>query len=425
MRKTLVVIRREFVERVRSKWFIVSTVMGPLLMVAFVVVPILMARRGARERVVAVVDLTTGDFGQRLTAELERSQAIKAERVASEPARFGLAADSLSQLVGLRVLDGFLIVSDASVDEGKVEYRGSNVASPRDMQALESLVEDALFAERLGRSGVDANLVREARIRLDFKTAKISGSKTTGESAQGSFILAYAMWMLLYMGILLYGINVMGSVVEEKTSRIVEVLVSSLRPFELMSGKIIGVGGVGLFQFLIWGIAATLLIDRRVEVLRLAGVQLPPGAEISLPSIPIATMVVFLLFFLLGYFLYAAMFAAVGAMTGSEAEARQAANVVVMLLVVPSVLMIGILNDPGSSMAVALSLIPFCAPIAMPVRWAAGQVPLSEVALSVGILVATLFVITWIAGRIYRVGILMYGKRPGLKELVRWVRVAA
>jgi ABC-2 type transport system permease protein len=119
------------------------------------------------------------------------------------------------------------------------------------------------------------------------------------------------------------------------------------------------------------------------------------------------------------------MFAAVGAMTGSEAEARQAANVVVMLLVVPSVLMIGILNDPGSSMAVWLSLIPFCAPIAMPVRWAAGQVPLTEVMLSVGILVATLFVITWIAGRIYRVGILMYGKRPGLKELVRWVRVAA
>jgi ABC-2 type transport system permease protein len=371
------------------------------------------------------VDLTTGEFGQRLTAELDRSQAIKAQRVASEPARFSPAADSLTQLVGLRVLDGFLIVSDASVDDGKAEYRGSNVASPRDMQVLESLVEDALFAERLGRSGVDANLVREARIRLDFKTARISGTKTTGESAEGSFILAYAMWLLLYMGILLYGINVMGSVVEEKTSRIVEVLVSSLKPFELMSGKIIGVGGVGLFQFLIWGIAATLLIDRRIEVLRLAGVQLPPGVELALPSIPIPTIVVFLLFFLLGYFLYASMFAAVGAMTGSEAEARQAANVVVMLLVVPSVLMIGILNDPGSSMAVWLSLIPFCAPIAMPVRWAAGQVPLTEVALSVGILVATLVVITWVAGRIYRVGILMYGKRPGLKELIRWVRVTA
>lgn len=425
MRKTLVVIRREFVERVRSKWFIVSTVMGPLLMLAFVVVPILMARRGARERTVAVVDLTTSQFGQRLTADLDRSQPVKASRVETEPARLTEAADSLTRLVGLRALDGFVIVSDASVEDGKVEYRGSNVTSLRDMQVLSSLVEDALFAERLGRSGVDPGVVREARIRLDFKTAKISGTKTTGESAEGSFILAYAMWLLLYVGILLYGINVMGSVVEEKTSRVVEVLVSSLRPFELMSGKIIGVGGVGLFQFLIWGVAATLLIDRRMEVLRLAGVQLPPGAEIALPSIPIATMVVFLVFFLLGYFLYAAMFAAVGAMTGSEAEARQASQVVAMLLVVPSVLMIGILNDPGSSMAVTLSLIPFCAPIAMPVRWAAGQVPLSEAALSVAILLATLFAITWIAARIYRVGILMYGKRPGLRELVRWVRAAA
>lgn len=425
MHKTLVVIRREFVERVRSKWFIVSTVLGPLLMLAFVVVPLLMARRGARERAVAVVDLTTSGVGQRLTTELDRSQPVRATRVVSEPAHLTAATDSLTQLVGARVLDGFLIVSDASVEDGRVEYRGSNVTSLRDMQLLSSLVEDALFAERLGRAGVDPGVVRQARIRLDFKTAKISGTKTTGESAQGSFILAYAMWMLLYMGILLYGINVMGSVVEEKTTRIVEVLVSSLRPLELMSGKIIGVGGVGLFQFLIWGIAAALLIDRRVLVLRLAGIQLPPGADLTLPTIPIATIVVFLAFFLLGYFLYAAMFAAVGAMTGSEAEARQASQVVVMLLVVPSVLMIGILNDPGSSMAVTLSLIPFCAPIAMPVRWAAGQVPLQEVAASVAILLATLVAITWVASRIYRVGILMYGKRPSLRELVRWVRAAA
>ncbi len=425
MRKTLVVIRREFVERVRSKWFIVSTVLGPLLMLALVVVPLLMARRGARERWVAVVDLTTTGVGQRLTAEIDRAQPVRASRVATEPAHLTLATDSLTQLVGARALDGFLIVTDAAVEDGKVEYRGSNVTSLRDMQVLSSLVEDALFAERLGRAGVDPGVVREARIRLDFKTSKISGTKTTGESSQGSFILAYAMWMLLYMGILLYGINVMGSVVEEKTSRIVEVLVSSLRPFELMAGKILGVGGVGLLQFVIWGVAAALLVNRRVEVLRLAGVQLPPGAEIALPAVPIPTIIVFLAFFLLGYFLYASMFAAVGAMTGSEAEARQASQVVVMLLVVPSVLMIGILNDPGSSMAVTLSLIPFCAPIAMPVRWAAGQVPLSEVALSVAILLVTLVALTWVTSRIYRIGILMYGKRPGVRELLRWVRTAA
>ncbi len=425
MHKTWVVIRREFVERVRSKWFVVSTVLGPLLMIAFVVVPLILARSGARERSVAVVDLTTTGFGKRLTAALDQAEPIKATRVTAEPRQVAAAADSLTRLVGARVLDGFLIVSDATVDSGKVEYRGANVSSPRDMQVLSGLVDDAIFTERLGREGVDASVVKKAKVRLNLKTAKITGARTTGESGQGAFILAYVMWLLLYTGIILYGVNVLGSVVEEKTSRIVEVLVSSLRPFQLLSGKIIGVGAVGLFQFFIWGVFAAVLIGQRQFLMWQLGVTAEAGADVSFPVISAATIAVFLTFFFLGYFLYAAMFAAVGAMTNSEAEARQAANVVVMLLVLPTLLMIGILNDPSGAMAVRLSLIPFCAPIAMPVRWAAGEVPISQLVLSIVLLLGTLFGITWVASRIYRVGILMYGKRPGLRELARWVRMAA
>jgi ABC-2 type transport system permease protein len=425
MHKTWVVIRREFVERVRSKWFIVSTVLGPLLMIALVVVPIIAARGGARQRTVAVVDLTTTGFGQRLAAALDRAHSIKATRVPLDPAHVAAVADSLTRLVGARVVDGFLMVSDVAVDSGKVEYRGSNVSSPRDMQLLSGAVDDAIFTERLGREGVDASVVKKAKIRLNLKTAKITGARATGESGEGAFFLAYAMWMLLYTGIILYGVNVLGSVVEEKTSRIVEVLVSSLRPFQLLSGKIIGVGAVGLFQFFIWGVFAAVLAGQRQFLMWQLGVSADAGAAISFPTISAATIAVFLTFFFLGYFLYAAMFAAVGAMTNSEAEARQAANVVVMLLVLPTVLMIGILNDPGGALAVRLSLIPFCAPIAMPVRWAAGEVPITQLAASIVLLLGTLFAITWVASRIYRVGILMYGKRPGLRELARWVRMAA
>lgn len=425
MRKTWVVLRREFMERVRSKWFVISTVLGPLLMLAMIVVPVWVAKSGATARSVVVVDLTTAGFGERLTGQLNQSLFFKTGRVRTEPARLETTADSLAKLVGARVLDGFLIVSDAAMDDGRVEYRGSNVSSPRDMQMLSTILQDAVFTERLGRAGINPQIVRTAKIRLDLKTAKITGARTTGESSQGAFMLAYAIWLVEYVGILLYGITVMSSVVEEKTSRIVEVLVSSLRPFELLSGKILGVGAVGLFQFLIWGVFAALLLDQRALVLRLLGVPPLAAASISLPTVSAATIAVFLTFFLLGYFLYAAMFAAVGAMTNSDAEARQAANVVVMFLVLPSLLMIGILNDPGGTMAVRLSLIPFCAPIAMPVRWAAGEVPMGEVVASIGILIATLFAITWVAARIYRVGILMYGKRPGLRELVRWVRMPA
>jgi ABC-2 type transport system permease protein len=422
MHKTWVVIRREFIERVRTRWFVISTVLGPLIMVAFIVVPIMLAKRGARERSVAVVDLTTTGFGARLSATLNEDKSLQATLAATDPQHATATIDSLTQLVGARALDGFLIVSNAAADSGKVEYRGSNV-SLFDMQALSSMLDDAVFAERLRREGVNPTLVQQAKIKVDLKTAKITGAKTTGESAQGAFVLAYVMWMLTYVGILLYGIQVLGSVVEEKTSRIIEVLVSSLRPFELMAGKIVGVGAVGLFQFFIWGAFAALVLGQGQAALWRLGVT-PDSGGVSLPTISIATIAVFLACFFLGYFLYAAMFAAVGAMTNSESEARQAANVVVMLLVVPVLFMIGVLNDPNGTLAVRLSLIPFSAPIAMPVRWAAGEVPLGQLALSMALLVATLAGITWVAARIYRVGILMYGKRPTIAELMRWVRTS-
>ncbi|HXV85228.1 MAG TPA: ABC transporter permease, partial [Gemmatimonadales bacterium] len=188
--------------------------------------------------------------------------------------------------------------------------------------------------------------------------------------------------------------------------------------------KIVGVGGVGLFQFALWGLCGALLVDRRELLLRLLGESVPAGSLEAFPEVPLGTVAVFLLYFLLGYFLYAAMFAAVGAMTSSEAEARQAANFVVMLLVLPSVLMIGILNDPDGSMAIVLSLVPFTAPIAMPVRWAAAEVPLDQATWSLAILMSALLAVTWVASRIYRVGILAYGKRASVRDLLRWVRTA-
>jgi ABC-2 type transport system permease protein len=425
VRKTWVVIRREFVERVRTRWFIISTVLGPLLMIAFIAVPMIMARKGAEERVMTVVDATTTGFGERLTQALDRAIPVKATRIPSSVTDLETLSDSLAAVVGAKRLDGFMIISDEAVDDGRVEYRGSNVSSPRDMQILSTLVEEAVFAERLGRAGVDPKLVDSARMpELQLRTLKIAGARTTETSGEGSFVLAYVLWLLLYMGILLYGVNVMGSVVEEKSSRIVEVLISSLRPFELLAGKVLGVGGVGLFQFAIWSVFGALLIDRRELVFRMLGEAVPPGSMAAFPDVPLGTVVVFLLYFLLGYFLYAAMFAAVGAMTSSEAEARQAANFVVMLLVLPSVLMIGILNDPDGSMAVTLSIVPFTSPIAMPVRWAAAEVPLVELASSLAVLGAALLGVVWVASRIYRVGILAYGKRPGLGDLMRWVRSA-
>jgi ABC-2 type transport system permease protein len=423
--KLLVVIRREFIERVRTKWFLIGTILGPVFMGLVIVLPIIMAERGGSERTIIVLDATSDGFGGRLTGGLQQLPRLNVSTRQVPLEALEREAEGLAAEVGTTPLDGFMLITDNTVADGKAEYRGANVSSLTDMRTMQSTLRSMVFAERLQREGVEPAVVGRAQIPVELATVKIVDGKVTGESGEASFFLAYVIWFLLYMAILLYGVQVLGAVVEEKSTRIVEVLVSSLKPFQLLAGKVIGVGAVGLLQLGIWLVAGKLLLDRRADIARLAGQSEEAVAALGsmgLPEIPLGTVVVFLTYFLLGYFLYAAMFAAVAAMVNTEAEARQAQTPVVMLLVIPTVMMIGILNDPDGSLAVALGLVPFTSPIAMPVRWAASPVPLDEVALSVAVLVATVVGITWVAGRIYRVGILAYGKKPGLKELVRWVK---
>ena len=399
MRKIWAIVRREFVERVRTRWFWVGALLGPVLFGVVFFLSGQLGRGGGLKRI-AVVDATATQVGARIAEQLGRSGNWATE----VPAAPG-AIDSL-------------IVTDAALDSGKVEYRGANVFAGKG--ALQRPVGEALTVVRLQRAGVDPRLVARASIPLRLETCKISRGTTCGESAAQSFSLAYFMGIILYTAILLYGINVMTSVLEEKTTRIVEVLVSSLRPFQLLLGKVLGVGAVSIFQFLIWGVAGRLLLARRAPLA--AGEA--ADELFQMPHVTGATFAVFMAYFLGGFFLYSAMFAAVGAMSSTEQEARQAQQPVSWMLVLSFISMFAMLNDPGSTLAVTLSLIPFSSPVAMPVRWAAGNLPASELALSLAILVAGIVAVTWIAARIYRVGILMTGKRPNLKELVRWVRSA-
>src|SRR6266567_9020888 len=190
-----------------------------------------------------------------------------------------------------------------------------------------------------------------------------------------------------------------------------------------MLGKVVGVGAVSIFQFAIWGLGGRLVVSQRAALVG----NLSPGAvgreaAFQLPPVPAATVAVFLTYFLGGFFLYSAMFAAVGAMSSNEQEARQAQQPVMFLLMLAYLSVFALAGDPASTYSIALSLIPFTAPIAMPVRWAAGSVARSEVAASLTLLVCGIALVTWVAARIYRVGILMTGKRPNLRELARWVR---
>src|SRR5437016_8524544 len=307
MRKIWAIVRREFLERVRTRWFWVGALLGPMLFGVVFFLSGQLGRGGGLKRI-AVVDATATQVGARMAEQLGRSGSWAIE----VPAGPGVI-DSLTALVRAKRLDGFLIVTDAALDSGKVEYRDANVFAGKG--ALQRPVGEALTVVRLQRAGVDPRLVARASIPLRLETCKISRGTTCGESAAQSFSLAYFMGIILYTAILLYGINVMSSVLEEKTTRIVEVLVSSLRPFQLMLGKVLGVGAVSILQFLIWGVSARLLFAHRPGFL--TGGDVGEADQIfQVPHVSGATAAVFITYFLGGFFLYSAMFAAVGAKIG-------------------------------------------------------------------------------------------------------------
>jgi ABC-2 type transport system permease protein len=417
--KIWAVVRREFVERVRSKWFWVSAILGPLFFAAIIIIPLRLASTSGAKAIV-VVDATTSGFGARVVDSLAHGRTFTI--VARRAPHAGLV-DSLTHEIGLNRLDGLLVLTDRTVETGAAEYRAANVSSFRDIDELRGVLGRLAVNARLERAGVDPATVGRAQIRIDLQTKKISGSDTTGESSAQSFWLAYVMSIVLFIVITVYGVNVMSSVLEEKTTRIVEVLLSSVRPFELMLGKIVGVGAVSIFQFAIWGLGGRLVLSQRAALVgNVSPMEVGQEVVFQLPPVPAATVAVLLAYFLCGFFLYAAMFAAVGAMSSNEQEARQAQQPVVLLLMIAYLSVFALANNPGSTYAVVLSLVPFTSPIAMPVRWAAGSVGVNQLVASLALLLIGIAMVTWIAARIYRVGILMTGKRPNLRELVRWVR---
>ncbi|MEP7274196.1 MAG: ABC transporter permease [Acidobacteriota bacterium] len=418
MDKVLAIIKREYMTRVRSKGFIIGTILSPLIMSSFVLIPVLMARGSSRNELHLVVLDQTSDAAliTRIDQLLNQENA-KADRytVTYEVVPTGESLEarmpSLNERIKKDEIAGYLVLPRDVLTRDEVAFHAKNVSDFSNRRRIENALNGAIVERRLTTAGINPDQVKSLTREVDLTIVNQQGQSERGQT----FILAYALLMILYITILVYGMMVLRGVIEEKQSRIVEVLLSSVKPFQLMLGKLVGIGLVGLTQYTIWALSVFLISG-------FATAQMVSTGSFQIPHISPIIIVFFVVYFLLGYFLFATLYAMVGAMVSSDEDAQQMQMPITMLMVLPMIFSSMILRNPNGTLSLVLSLIPFFTPVIMFMRICLNQPPAWQIALSVVIMLATILGTVWLAGKIYRVGILMYGKRPTLPELARWMK---
>ena len=442
MSKIGIIIGREFNERVRKKSFIITTLLTPLLMIALMVAPMLLTQySGSEQKHIAVVD-DSGLIGKKL---------ISNDEILFEQTELPI------ELARIQFSDSYAILHiGSSIMENNADIRlyTNSTASITLEMGLASQIENVIQDIKLQNLNIENLPAILASIKTDINLHSYSNGAPTEESAAGTHtgekanssivatVVAYALSFMLYMFILIYGVMVMQSVIEEKNSRVLEVMVSTVRPIEMMLGKILGVASVALLQVAIWvvlllGVGFFVMpelipseMSMAVEMLKQGASPENAGVDMGLLQ-AIATLtdvaylakiiVSLLVFMVSGFLLYAALFAAIGSSVDNPQDAQQLQTPVTIPIILSLFVMLSVINDPTSELAFWFSMIPLTSPIVMMAR-IPYDIPTWEIALSLAILIATFAVVVWFAGKIYRVGILMHGKKPTLKELWKWMQ---
>lgn len=427
MKKLLVVLEREYMERVRTKWFLVATIFGPVFFGVLMFLPAYMANRSTTSddlSRIRILDATDSNLGQLVSAELGRDltgdTAATQVTVVTE-STLADAESTATQNIRSRAIKGYLVIDSGTLEGRGARYLGTNASSLPDMRRIENAVARELIGLELSRAGITTVEVdRVKRLRAGLRTERYSVSGRAG-SGRVNILFASVVGILLYTTILMYGQNVLRGVIEEKQTRVAEVVVSSVHPTTLLAGKVLGVGAVGLTQMVIWMFATIVMLRFRVPLMQMFGL---PAVAIPLPSVSAGQVAILLVFFLLGYTLYSALFAAVGAMVSSEQEAQQAQMPIVLLLVMSIVFLQPVLLDPDGQLALTLSLTPISSPIMMPLRMSTIDVPVWEIGVSILTLVAGCYLAVYFAAKVYRTGLLMHGKRVTFREVFKWIKWA-
>ena len=421
--KVRVIVAREYLSRVRTAGFWISTIALPLLMIAWTVLPSLIMAKSRSQLHLALVDETgrvAPAIAGRMAAEGERGTHNEFRLDVVAPESDGAAQRAaLDARVLADELDAWAWISEAGLAENRVEFHGRTVSNILTLEELENLVTSVVREQRLTEAGYDAGEVERLVARVELDRVRVTEEGSRADRGIGDLALAFGLFMMLYMASIIYGNMVMQGVLEEKANRVVEVLAASARPTELMAGKLLGICLAALTQLGIWMVTAVVVTAPGL----LAGLAaLPEG--VNMPEISPSIVAHFFALFLLGFVLYASFYALVGAAFNNAQEAQQMASIAMIFIILPWMVFMPVLNDPDSTLAVVTSLIPLLTPMIMMLRIAVKTPPVWQVALGYALLIAFDVFMVWLCARVYRVGILMYGKKPTIKEIWRWTRYA-
>lgn len=415
--KLFKVAKREYLERVRKKSFLIGTVLGPLLMGGMIIIPFIFERTPEGQSSVAIIDRSGSFFDELSEALGDTLEDGRSMFVLRRVPVAGQDLEGIKQNLGFEVeadvLDGFVVIPEDVVSNGRATYYGKRVGNVKTLGQIERALSQVVIGRRLSNEGMDYGIVRRMLSGVNLEVMQLRKGEEKRSDFLTNYLTIFIFIMMLYMTILLWGVAVQRSIIEEKNSRVIEVLLSSLRPFDLLVGKIFGVGAVGLTQYAIWSIF----------ILALSAYGLV-GATSQLLSSPLMTIIFFVVYYVLGFLFYATLFSGIGSICNTDQEAQQLQMPVVMCLIFTILIPMAIFQNPDGMFAIVVSMIPFFSPIVMFMRINVGTPPPWQIALSIAIIIGSIYLFGALSAKIFRIGILMYGKRPDLKEVAKWLKRA-
>lgn len=412
MREALLIAKREYMEQIKGRTFRVTTVLIPLVFIAIFAIMFLAQKNSGTGKHIAIAS-ADADLANRVREQVVSNKAAHTTVDVVAPVT-DVDRAALVQKVEKKQLDGFLWVEAKSGSAPDATYEARESGDFATQERLSSALNQAVMQQRLSAHGLSVTDVQSLTKKIGIDTLQIKNGKATSSNAISSLLTAYIMAFLLSFTCVMYGMNVGRSVIQEKTSRVFEVMLASVRAEDLLTGKLLGIGAVGLTQLGIWIASATVLSSTAIIAKWMSG---PLKFQVSALEIAL-----FCVYFILGYLLYSSLFAGLAATVESEQEFQQYTPLAAVPIWLSFSLITFIVSDPNSKLSVLISMFPPCAPITMFLRIASQMPPLWQIGASVLLMALSILAILWFSSKIYRIGILMYGKRATLPEILRWLR---